>query len=82
MVAITKGDISMFDYRLAQMIYEERLREAEQRRRYRQYAQDAPPLRQRLLEQLGDYLLAVGNKLKGLSGVQAGSVTSVRTSNG
>jgi len=72
----------IFEHRLAQIIYEERLREAEEWRRYHQYAVDAPPIRQRLLEGLGDYLLAVGSKLKALSGGQAGSVTPVHTPNG
>lgn len=72
----------MMEYRLAQIIYEERLREAEERRRRRQYEVDAPPFKQRLLERLGDYLLAVGNKFKALSGGQADSVTPVGTPNG
>jgi hypothetical protein len=72
----------MLEYRLAQIIYEERLREAEERRRYRQNQVDAPPFKQRLLERLGDYLLAVGTKLKALSAGQADSVTSVGTTNG
>jgi hypothetical protein len=72
----------MLEYRLAQILYEERLREAEQWRRHRQYAVDAPPFKQRLLEHLGEYLLAIGSKLKALSAGQVGGVTTVHTPNG
>jgi len=72
----------MLEYRLAQMIHDERVRDAEEWRRRRRNAVDAPPFKHRLLQSIGDYLLAVGSKLKELSAVQAGSVTSLRSPNG